>query len=62
MQGDTYGGYTALGTYALLASGESPNDPRIKAAVEFLKQADIVGIYAVAMRCQVWLLIPHEHR
>ena len=60
MQGDTFGGYTALATYALLASGESPNDPRIKAAVEFLKQADIVGIYAIAMRCQVWLLIPHE--
>jgi len=60
MQGDTFGGYTALATYALLASGESPNDPRIKAAVRFLKQADIVGIYGIAMRCQVWLLIPHQ--
>ena len=60
MQGDTFGGYTALATYALLASGESPNEPRIKAAVEFLKNADIVGIYAIAMRCQVWLLIPHQ--
>lgn len=60
MQGDTYGGYTALCTYALLASGESPNNPRIKLAVEFLKRADIVGTYAVAMRCQVWLLIPHN--
>jgi len=60
MQGDTFGGYTALATYALLASGESPNDPRIKSAIEFLKQADIVGIYAIAMRCQVWLLIPHD--
>jgi hypothetical protein len=60
MQGDTYGGYTALSTYALLASGENPNEPRIKAAVEFLKHADIVGIYAIAMRCQVWLLIPHD--
>jgi hypothetical protein len=60
MQGDTFGGYTALATYALLACGDSPNEPRMKAAVEFLKQADIVGIYAIAMRCQVWLLIPHE--
>jgi hypothetical protein len=59
MQGDSYGGYTALCTYALLASGESPNNPRIKAAVEFLKHADLVGTYAVAMRCQVWLLVPH---
>src|SRR5689334_20394334 len=60
MQGDSFGGYTALCTYALLASGESPNNPRIKAAVEFLKHADIVGVYAVAMRCQVWLLVPHS--
>jgi hypothetical protein len=60
MQGDTFGGYTALATYALLASGESPNEPRIKAGVEFLKHADIVGIYAIAMRCQVWLLVPHD--
>ena len=49
-QGDTFGGYTALATYALLASGENPNEPRIKEAVEFLKHADIVGIYAIAMR------------
>lgn len=60
MQGDTFGGYTALATYALLAAGESPNDPRIKAAVEFLKSCDMVGMYALAMRCQVWLLIPHQ--
>ena len=60
MQGDTFGGYTALATYALLASGESPNDPRIRSAIEFLKTADIVGIYAIAMRCQVWNLIPHD--
>lgn len=60
MQGDTFGGYTALAAYALLAAGESPNDPRIRQAVEFLKEADIVGIYAIAMRCQVWLLIPHS--
>jgi hypothetical protein len=60
MQGDTYGGYTGLATYALLAAGESPNTPRIKAAVDFLERADMVGIYSIAMRCQVWLLIPHQ--
>jgi hypothetical protein len=59
-QGDTWGGYTALSTYALLAAGESPSNPKIKAAVEFLKRADIVGVYAIAMRLQVWLLIPHD--
>jgi len=60
MQGSTYGGYTALCTYALLAGGESPNDPRIKAAVQFLKHCELIGVYAIAMRLQVWLLIPHE--
>lgn len=60
MQGSTYGGYTALCTYALLAAGESPNDPRIKGAIDFLKHVDLIGVYAVAMRLQVWLLIPHE--
>jgi hypothetical protein len=57
MQGHTWGGYTALATYALLASGMSPKDPHIVDAVGFLKKADIVGIYAVSMRLQVWLLM-----
>lgn len=60
MQGDSFGGYTALATYALLASGESPNSPRVGAAIGFLKRADIVGVYALGIRLQVWLLIPHE--
>jgi hypothetical protein len=60
MQGSTWGGYTALCTYALLAAGESPNDPRIKSAVQFLKHCELIGVYAIAMRLQVWLLIPHE--
>jgi len=58
MQGDSYGGFTALATYALLASGENPQDPRIQKAVEFLEKADMVGIYALGIRCQVWLLLP----
>jgi hypothetical protein len=60
MQGDTYGGYTALCTYALLAGGESPNSPQMKSAINFLKHVDMVGTYAIAMRLQVWLLIPHD--
>ena len=56
--GGFLGGYTAVSTYALLAAGESPNDPRIKSAVTFLKHCDMVGVYAVAMRLQVWLLSP----
>jgi hypothetical protein len=56
MQGDTWGGYTAIATYALLASGVSTNDPQIIKAVNFLKTADIIGNYALGLRLQVWLL------
>src|SRR5438067_6234577 len=31
-----FGGYTAIATYALLASGENPQSPDIKAAVAWL--------------------------
>ncbi|HET6249195.1 MAG TPA: DUF4159 domain-containing protein [Tepidisphaeraceae bacterium] len=58
MQGDTFGGFTALATYALLASGESPKDARIVSAVKFLEDADIVGIYALGLRANVWPYIP----
>jgi hypothetical protein len=58
MQGDAWGGYTALCTYALLASGEKPQDAKMAAAIAFLKKADIVGIYSIGMRCQVWYLLP----
>ena len=56
-QGDTFGGFTALSTYALLAAGESPQDKRLVAAIDFLKHADVVGIYCVGLRAQVWHLL-----
>ena len=56
--GGQYGGLTALATYALLAAGESPQDPRILKAIDFLLKADMIGTYAVGFRCQVWLNIP----
>jgi hypothetical protein len=58
MQGDTFGGYTALATYALLASGMSTTDPPMVKAIDFLRRADVIGIYALGMRANVWLLIP----
>ena len=54
-QGDTFGGYTALSVYALLAAGEKHSDPRMIKAIEFLKKADIIGVYPLGMRCAVWL-------
>jgi hypothetical protein len=56
--GDQWGGLTAVCTYALLASGESPQDPKLKPAIDFLKKADIIGVYALGMRAQVWLFLP----
>jgi hypothetical protein len=53
-----WGGLTAIATYALLASGENPQDERLVKPIEFLKTADIIGTYALAMRTQVWLQLP----
>ncbi len=55
-----WGGRTAIVVYSLLAAGESPQDPRIKKSIEFLKGADIKGVYALGMRAQVWNLIPMD--
>lgn len=56
--GGQWGGLTALSVYALLATGESHTDPRLVKAVEFLKQADINGTYALSLRVQVWSKLP----
>ncbi len=56
--GGQWGGNTALAVYALLVGGESASDPRVANAIKFLKQAELEGVYAVAMRCQVWAQLP----
>src|SRR5687768_3925816 len=58
IHGDQTTGFTALCTYALLAAGENPQDERIVAAVDYLKKTPATGVYALGMRCQVWLLLP----
>lgn len=60
MSGAQFGGLTAVATYALLDSGVSSDDPNIKPAIEFLKRADMIGIYALGLRCQVWHLLPQN--
>ena len=52
-----FGGYTAIAVYALLASGESYQEKRIAKAIEFLEKEDLVGTYAVGLRCQIWNLV-----
>jgi hypothetical protein len=54
-----WGGLSALATYALLASGENDQDPKMMAAIEWLKKANIIGTYGVAMRAQVWNAMPN---
>ncbi|MGF1632288.1 MAG: DUF4159 domain-containing protein [Phycisphaerae bacterium] len=56
--GGQWGGRTALMTYALLAAGESPEDPRLARAIKWLEEAEIVGVYAIGMRAQVWANLP----
>ena len=53
-----WGGRTALVTYALLAAGERPLDPRILKATSWLRKANIEGNYALGMRANVWLNLP----
>lgn len=56
-----HGGLTALVTYALLAAGESYQDPRLKGAVEFLERVNITGTYARSLRAHVWASLPDSY-
>src|SRR5215203_5237801 len=51
-------GQTALAVYALLCAGESRQDPRIAPALAYLKKTDTTGVYALGLRCQLWLMLP----
>lgn len=53
-----WGGRTSLVTYALLAAGEKPLDPRIVKASDFLRGASVTGFYALGLRANVWLHLP----
>src|SRR5437762_1219284 len=52
------GGRTALVVYALLAAGESPQNPKLKSAIDFLLKQDPKGVYTLGIRCNVWYLLP----
>src|SRR3954466_11617383 len=57
-EGGQWGGYTALATYALLDSGETYRDKRVRDALEWLNKAPMIGTYAVSLRAQVWQYLP----
>src|SRR5690348_15833383 len=52
------GGLTAVATYALVAAGEDPQNPKIARAIAWLKTADIKDVYALGCRTQLWQLLP----
>lgn len=53
-------GPTAMATLALIVSGESPQNPKIKKALELLAKVEITGVYALSMRAHVWSYLPQE--
>jgi hypothetical protein len=61
VQGAQWGGLTAMATYGLLAAGQKPTDPRLQKGIDFLLKADdMVGIYAIGVRAQVWTFLPQD--
>jgi hypothetical protein len=58
---DQPGGTTVTAVYALLSAGERPDNPKIAAAIQYLKTNDFTGVYTLGMRCQVWrMLLPDD--
>jgi len=53
-----YGGRTALCAYALLAAGERYQERRMRRTLEWLRKVPMHGVYAVALRANVWGQIP----
>jgi hypothetical protein len=55
------GGISATATFALLSAGENPDNSKLSAAIQHLKEIQTTGVYALGMRCQVWrMLMPNE--
>jgi hypothetical protein len=51
-------GPTALAVYALLTAGESPKDPRIVKAYDYLKRTQTGGTYAIGFRANAYAMFP----
>lgn len=53
-----WGGRTAIVVYALLAAGEDAREPKLEKAIQFLKTADLSGVYAVGVRLMALSYLP----
>lgn len=58
LKGRQWGGLTSIATYALVASGENPQEAKLKPAITFLTKANIQSTYGLGLSSQVWSLIP----
>ncbi|MCP3904934.1 MAG: DUF4159 domain-containing protein [Planctomycetes bacterium] len=56
------GGYTALIVHALLQSGQSYQDPRLRDAVDYLAEYEMQGTYAISLRASIWSRLPDRFR
>jgi len=59
-KGSHRGGTTALITSALLASGESFQQPRLRKAIDYLQRQSMRTSYSVSCRAHVWAQLPDE--
>ena len=57
-QGDSWGGWTTLSTFALLVAGEKQTDPRLGKSIQWLRETELIGVYAISLRANVWNLLP----
>jgi hypothetical protein len=62
VKGKQWGGPSAIAVYAILASGENWQSPRLAPGLRFVMNANIVGNYALGLRAQIWPFIPEGKR
>ncbi|MEM9416064.1 MAG: DUF4159 domain-containing protein [Planctomycetota bacterium] len=55
-------GETAMAVLALIVSGESPQRPEIRKALELLAEVEIQGVYPLSMRTHVWSYLPDRFK
>ena len=53
-------GPTSMAVLSLIVAGESPQNPKIKKALELLAKAELTGSYVLSMRTHVWSYLPQD--
>ncbi len=57
-EGGQFGGLTSMSIYALMDTGETWRDPRLRKAIEWAYKTSMFGTYAVSFRSQIWQYLP----